>query len=368
MQMMDTNNLAFPVTKGVKKTNRILIIKLRAIGDVILSTIVINNLRSAFPDARIDFLTEDYCSGVIAGNPRIDELLVLHKKSNRSLPWWRRLQKDISFLADVKKRRYDLVFDFFGNPRSALITFISGASRRVGYNYRIRRLAYTTVVASRADQVHEALWHLDALQAVNVPIISQCLDFHIDSSQYLFACEFLKGAQLFGQRLVALNFSGGWPAKRWPLARFAEIAERITEQYKAKVLVLWGPGEKQEAEELQKLSAVPLTLIPEADLQQLGAILTNIQLLVTTDSGPMHLAAAVNTPCVALFGPTNYKLQGPFGDCHEIVAKTDLDCLGCNRLDCDHNSCMNALTVDMVFAAVNRCVTRNNLFKDDKNV
>ncbi|HPG38467.1 MAG TPA: glycosyltransferase family 9 protein [bacterium] len=343
--------------------NRILIIKLRAIGDVVLSTIVIKNLRSAFPNASIDFLTEDFCNQVVDGNPHINQVLVLYRKKNRSLPWYRRWQNDVRFLLHVKRQHYDLVFDFFGNPRSAFLTFISGARQRVGYDYRIRQLAYTTVVTSRAKEVHEAPWHLDALQAVGIPVISRELDVHINNNDQLFAAQFLEREQLTGQRLAAVNFSGGWPAKKWPLGNFAILAERITEQYQAKILVLWGPGEKPEAEELQKMCRVPLILIPETSLKQLGAILTKIQLLVTTDSGPMHLAAAVSTPCVALFGPTNYRLQGPFGACHEVVAKTDLDCLGCNRLDCDHNSCMQALTVDMVFSAVTRCVARNNLFE-----
>jgi len=351
----------------VNNINRILIIKLRAIGDVVLSTIVIQNLRSAFPNARIDFLTEDYCSQVVEGNPHINHVLVLHRKKNRSLPWFRRWQNDIRFLLHVKRQHYDLVFDFFGNPRSAFLTFISGARQRVGYDYRIRRLAYTTVVTSRAKVVHEALWHLDALQAVGIPVISSTLDFTINNDAQLFADDFLEREQLTGQRLAAVNFSGGWPAKKWPLANFAKLAERIADQYQAKILVLWGPGEKQEAEKLLKICRVPLILIPATNLKQLGAIVTKVQLLVTTDSGPMHLAAAVNTPCVALFGPTNFRLQGPYGACHEIVAKTDLDCLGCNRLDCDHQSCLQALTVEIVFSAVTRCVIKNNLFGYGKN-
>ncbi|MBN2412540.1 glycosyltransferase family 9 protein [candidate division KSB1 bacterium] len=347
----------------IKNVKNILVIKLRAVGDVLLSTIVLENLRSAFPDARIDFLTEKAGSQIVAGNPFLNDVIILDRPKNLNLSWYGRLKYHVQFLYQIRRRKYDIVFDFFGNPRSAILSVISGAPKRVGYNYRIRQLAYNNVVRTRASHIHEAPWHLDALTALNIPVISKELSFFIDPQSKQFADEFWKEQGLDGKRVLALNFSGGWPAKRWPLERFAELSERIVAKYQTQVLLLWGPGEKDDALRLQALSKVKTMLIPETDLKQLGAILAKTDLMVSTDSGPMHIAAAMSTPCVAIYGPTNYKLQGPYGDIHQIVYKDNLDCLCCNRLDCDTLSCMNALSVDAVFSAVEKCIYKNNLFE-----
>jgi len=346
----------------LKKIKKILVIKLRAIGDVLLSTIVLENLRAAFPDARIDFLTERPGSQIVDGNPFLDHVVVLGHPGKNNNHWHNRLKYHVQFIKQIRNRQYDLVFDFFGNPRSALLTFISGAPIRVGYNYRIRQLAYNRVVKTRASYIHEAPWHLDALTALGIPVNSQKLSFYVNPRSKQFADEFWARENLNGKRVLALNFSGGWPAKRWPLERFAELAERIVNKYQTQIILLWGPGEKDDALKLQSLAKVKTRLIPETNLKQLGALLHKTDLLISTDSGPMHIAAAMFTPCVAIYGPTNYKLQGPYGDIHQIVYKDGLDCLGCNRLDCDILSCMNALPVDAVFAAVEKCVHKNNLF------
>lgn len=338
------------------RVRSILIIKLRAIGDVVLSTIVIDNLRRAFPDAAIDFLTEAAARDVVSGHAQLDSIMILERTAIARMTLRDQLRANLAFLKRIRSRKYDLVFDFFGNPRSALITRWSGAAWRVGYDYRMRRRAYNIVVPSRADQVHEAEWHLDALAHLGIPVVSRRLSLAGSGAAEERAQAFWREAELEGKRVVALNFSGGWPAKRWPLERFAGLADRLAGRYQARILVVWGPGELPQAQQLAAMAAVPVTLIPETNLKELAALLGRIDLLVSTDSGPMHIAAAMGTPCVALFGPTNPRLQGPFGSNHQIITNSGLDCLGCNRTTCDHISCMNGLTVEAVFTGVERAL------------
>lgn len=336
-----------------EKINKILLIKLRAIGDVVLSTIVLKNLREYFPDAEIDFLTESYCRDVIQDNNLIDEVITLNKKVMTQLNVFEKISYNVSFLKTILNKEYDLVFDFFGNPRSALLTFISGARYRIGYNYRIRKFAYNTVIKSRAATIHEAEWHLDALKACKIPIVSHKLSFQLTKSDHKFAQDFWQANDLFSKSVFAVNFSGGWMAKRWPLDHFAKLAEELIKAYKATILIIWGPGEEELAMTLQKKINHPILLIPHTNLKQLGAILNKCTMMITTDSGPMHIAAALETPCVAIFGPTNPSLQGPYGTLHRVVRNETLACLGCNRITCDHVSCMKQLSVDHVFQAVN---------------
>jgi lipopolysaccharide heptosyltransferase I len=336
--------------------HKILIIKLRAIGDVVLSTIVIDNLRRSFPAATIDFLTEAACQEVVLGHPQLDDVIVLDRKSIARLSPWGQLRANCDFLRRIRAARYDLVFDFFGNPRSALLTWYSGAAWRVGYNYRMRQKAYNVVVPSRASEVHEAEWHLDALDRLGIPTPSRHLAFSVSAAAEGTADSFWREAGLHDQLVMALNFSGGWAAKRWPIERFASLAGKLVERYGARIIAIWGPGEETEAHRLAESATVPVTLIPKTGLKELAAILARVDLMITTDSGPMHIAAAMATPCVALFGPTDYRLQGPYGRNHQIVVKQGLACLGCNRIACDHISCMNGLMVEDVLAAVERAM------------
>ncbi|MBN1543288.1 glycosyltransferase family 9 protein, partial [candidate division KSB1 bacterium] len=254
------------------------------------------------------------------------------------------------------------VFDFFGNPRSALITGLSGASLRIGYDYRIRRFAYNQVIPSRADRIHEVEWHLDALTALGVPIVNPFPHLVFFPSRSLVD-SFWNETHLTGCRVIGLNFSGGWPAKRWPLGCFADLARYLQRDFDARVVIVWGPGEGADAERLQNLIGDTAVCIPPTDLKQLAEILQKLDLFVSTDSGPMHIAAAVGTPCVGIFGPTRPGQQGPYGESHVVVRKTGLDCLGCNRVDCRDIHCMSALDVETVREGVHRCVEKNRLWK-----
>lgn len=338
-----------PAAESVK---RILVIKLRAIGDVVLSTIVIANLRAAFPGATLHFLTEAMCREVVSGHPDLDEVIVLDRKAMGKLGPRGQFAAHLAFLRRIRRARYDLVFDFFGNPRSALITRWSGARWRVGYDFRMRRFAYNVVVPSRANELHEAEWHLDALTHAGIDTPFRHLAVIPGAAAEAMAAAFWREAGLTGRQVIALNFSGGWAAKRWPIDRFAELAGLLAGRHAVAILIIWGPGELEQAQQLAAAAAVPVTLIPAVGLAELAALLARVDLMVSTDSGPMHIAAAMGTRCVGLFGPTNYRLQGPYGVGHRVVVKRGLECLGCNRTACSHVSCMAGLTTAAVLEEV----------------
>lgn len=345
-----------PSLPAADSVERILAIKLRAIGDVVLSTIVIANLRAAFPGAAIHFLTEAMCGEVVSAHPELDEVVVLDRKAMAGLGPGGQLSANLAFLRRIRRARYDLVFDFFGNPRSALITRWSGARWRVGYDFRLRRLAYNVVVPSRANELHEAEWHLDALAHVGIATPFRHLAVIPGAAAEAAAADFWHTAGLAGRRVIALNFSGGWAAKRWPVDRFAELAGLLVSRHGVAILIIWGPGEQEQARQLAAAAPVPVTLIPAVGLTHLAALLARVDLMVSTDSGPMHIAAAMGTRCVGLFGPTNYRLQGPYGAGHRVVVNRALDCLGCNRTACSHVSCMQGLTTAAVLEEVEQAL------------
>jgi lipopolysaccharide heptosyltransferase II len=323
----------------------ILVIKLRAIGDVLLSSVVLPNLRAAYPDAVIDMLTERMSRDVLEGNPALSSVLVFDPKKEGGL----------GLITRIRRRRYDLVIDLFGNPRSAIITLFSGAPRRVGYRFGWRARCYTTVVEPRGGEVHNTEFNLDALRAIGLPVVSRSVAFPVGQAAERFAEAFFREHHLEGQFVVALNPCGGWSSKRWGIDQFAALGDLLSERLSAKVVILWGPGEKPDADRLAAAMRAATTMLPPTSLKELAAILGRCSLVATNDSGPMHIAASMRTPVVAIFGPTNPKLQGPYDTLHAVVRNEHLDCLGCNLTTCPiGNPCMTDLTPESVFAACER--------------
>ncbi|MCR4437615.1 MAG: glycosyltransferase family 9 protein [bacterium] len=320
-----------------------MLIKLRAIGDVVLATPALAEARRAFPRGQIDFLTEPPSRQVLEGNPDVDELLLHDRQAS--------LATRVRFLRRLRAKRYDLVIDLFGNPRSALLTLLTGAATRVGFNFRFRQAAYNVRVPARGHLVHEVEFNLDALRAIGVQVGAPRLHFPVPEPARQYAQEFVARNKLSDKLLIGLNNSGGWPAKRWLPERVARLAQLLVKRHGATVLLLWGPGEQAQAEQIAAVAGQGVLLAPPTDLHQLAALLADLRLLVTTDSAPMHIAAAVGTPVVALFGPTNPLLQGPFGPGHIVVRNESLSCLGCNRTVCEDGACMRELAVETVYAA-----------------
>lgn len=340
------------MTIDSSRIKRILVIKLRAIGDVLLSTVVIENLRRHFPDAHIAFLAEQLSREVLEGNEALNDLLIFNPKQESGL----------SLLRRVRSRRYDLVFDLFGNPRSALVAFASGAMYRVGFPFGWRRHCYNILVTPRGGEVHNTEFNLDALRRVGIPIESKQVQFPLSSEAEQFAGEFFFGMGLKEKLVIAINPGGGWSTKRWEPENFARLGDAMAEEFGAEVLIAWGPGEQDVAQQIARSMNRKAILFPESSLKQLGAILKRCSLLVTNDSGPMHIASAVGTPVVAIFGPTNPDLQGPVGSIHEVVQHEQLVCLGCNYTRCPiDNPCMRELPVQAVLTGVRRAITKNRL-------
>lgn len=339
---------------------RILVIKLRAIGDVVMATPVVENLRRAFPGATIDFLTEKACAPVVTGHPAIHQVIEFDRARLNHLAPLNKFFTTLSFLNELRGRRYDLIFDLFGNPRTAIMTLWSGAKTRVGYRFRGRRYAYNVVVTPRGHLVHEVDFNLDALRALKIPVISRQLVLPVDRASDEDAESFWIENSLEGKIVIGLNPSGGWYTKRWPLEHFAALGDRIAEQLSARVVLIWGPGELEDARHIAQAMRHEALLIPKAGLMQLAALLRRLTVLVSNDSGPLHIAAAAGTPVVGIYGPTRPELQGPWGDGHRIVRREGLDCLGCNGVTCriKTHDCMKRLEVDIVFQALYACLDK----------
>jgi lipopolysaccharide heptosyltransferase II len=326
----------------LNKINKILVIKSSAIGDVLLATPVVENLRRNFPDAEIIFLTQKYCKEALSGNPFITRVLTYDLSLDGG--WF--------IIKNIRKQRYDMVIDLFCNPRTALITFLSSAKYKVGFRFKGRSYAYNIKVKPRSSEVHNVEFNLDALRALDIKIESAQPKFYINDIHREFADNFFNEKKLIHRIVIGINPAGTWNTKVWYTEKFEELIKRFDKS--CRFLIFWGnDSEKNIALRIKAAANGNVEIIPETNLKYMGALIEKCDLFLTNDTGPMHIASALGVNVAAIFGPTNSLLHGPLNKNSTVIKNTALTCLGCNLTrikDCpNEHKCMKDLSVNTVF-------------------
>lgn len=342
-----------PFTIPKKEIKKIMLIKLRGIGDVVCSTIVLDNLREDFPEARIDFLTEKPSSFGLKGLKQIDNVLIFDRKS---------LAQRLKLAWQVRMTNYDLVFDFFCNPSSAQITFFSGAKYRIGFPLRGRKYAYNFYGPEERSTWHNAILHLKMLEKFGLTVKKHTLHYSLSESSKLFAENYFR--ETFGENdfVVGICPTGSWASKKCDAEKFAEIAYLVIQKYRARVLILWGKGDEADGEKLLGLLKDRAVYAPPTSILEMSALISKCKFLLANDSGPMHISTALDTPVLSIHGPTAPELQGPFGDKHEWINLPELDCIICNLLECPRNhECFLNLSNEKIMTKIDSLVTKNKL-------
>lgn len=336
----------------------ILLIKLRALGDVILSTPVVWNLRQAFPKAQIAFLTEETGAELLENDPALNEVIVYPRQAVESMAGASRIREERRFLAQLKARKYDWVIDLFGNPRSAWLTYLSGAKNRVGFAYRFRKWAYNVKVPPKNPQ-YVVEFNLDALRALGIPVVDSRLKVHLREEDRTFAEAYWSRQGLGGEGpVIGLFPGGGWESKRWGLKGFAEVGDTLTQEYGARVLLIGGKKEEQDLEQMAGMMEKRPAILSEATLGQLAAVTAKLAMWIGNDSGPKYLAVAFGVPTVTIFGPTDAANATP-PEAKHLAVVAEVPCLVCNQTTCPfkpnderYQQCMRKLFPAQVMAAV----------------
>lgn len=309
------------VPSDIKK---ILCIKPRGIGDIILSTIVLENLSTFFSNAQIHYLTEDFAKDAVSSHPLVTKVLTYKKDDSL-----------ISVVKKIRSEKYDIVFDLYSNPRTAQITFLSGAKYRIGYAYRGRKYAYNIKSEVGRGETHSAEHNLELLKISGIPIISKRVNYRLTNESEELAKSFLNKL-ITKEFLIGIIPSGGWNSKRCPKEKWVDIIKNLSEKVSCSVLILWGPEDFDDANFIRN-NVNNSILAPETDLKQMAGLLSQCNLIIANDSGPMHLSAALGVPTIGLFGPTDPKNHRPYSDKSDYVIKSDLHCIVCNKLICPYN-------------------------------
>lgn len=325
---------------------RILLIKLRYIGDVILSTPLLPLLRKRFPEASLTFLVNPGTESVLFGNPYLEKIMVLPRDG-----WGKQLA---SFQA-LRQARFDGVVDLTDGDRSAFLSYWSGASVRLGLNRenRWRGKLYTHVLPSAYGSMHMVDYHAQALSALGIsdPVGNPELYLRPDDHDQ---GDHLKASLQIGQApLVLLHPLARYANKAWPLERFASLADWLADQG-AVVALIGHQSEMLIGQQIVNLTkSEPRNLMGQTRLRQLAAMMKRSALFIGNDGGPMHMAAAVGCPVLGLFGPSDPHVWGPRGEKVSVIYK-GLDCEECFHYGCSRGEegCMRQISVEEVCRAV----------------
>lgn len=326
---------------------RILLVKLSSFGDVIHALPTLEALRAAFPEGHITWLVEEAYAPLLAGHPALDQVWPLPRLrlSPRSmfpgLPDWLRVFRLL------RRQPLDLVIDLQGLLKSALWVALARSPRKVGYNgtRELSYLALTERLKPYDPEAHAVWRYLNVARHLGAPEAPP--RFRLG---HLLSEQARQSAQIFPRPYVVLHPGARWPTKLWPVACWARLAEWLCGRNLAVVLT-GSPGDLSLARAIVAESKVPIfNLAGRTPLPQLAVVLKEAAFAVTTDTGPMHLAAALGTRVVSLFGPTAPWRTGPFGEGHQIV-RLGLDCSPCSRRNCPEPRCLRELPVAVVAAA-----------------
>lgn len=329
----------------------VLIIKPSSFGDIIHALPVASRIRQSFPGANISWLVNSQYGRLLEHNPCVDRVIPFHRhlwRKTGTLP--KALISFAGLCRELRKARFDTVLDLQGLFRSGFFTALTGAAARAGFATARERapVFYNRKVAVPPGDLHAVDRYLLVADALGCTEGKVAFPVGIGKSEERWAANLFSGEP--HSTVVGLAPSARWETKRWPAEYFSGLGDTLSSKGRT-VAVVGGPaGEGANVVELMKGRKIAALGI--ADPLKLAALLKRLDVLVTNDSGPMHLAAAVGTPVVALFGPTNPRRTGPYGDRHTVIC-APVDCRPCYRRVCETGKdCMRRISVETVREAV----------------
>ena len=311
--------------------NRILVTQTGGwVGDMVLLTPALRALKIAYPQSHLVLLIRPLVADLMTTHPYIDEVIVDNK--GRGL---NRLSSFYKSVNEIRRWGFDLAVVLHPTSfRNALIPFLAGIPKRIGSNVSGRGILLTRTCADLTD-LHEVHRYLRVLELIGIHEPNAKLEFwHTDADRHAARQIFAAHGVSPKEHLIGVNLGTTWRTKRWSLENFAEVIAQVQKRFDARILLTGSTAEIPLGEALAQIAKVEtINLIGKTTLMQLGALIESCDLYLTCDSGPMHIAAAVGTPIIALFGPTSPIRHGPYGENHEVIEKS-VECRPCYKRNC----------------------------------
>ncbi|MBT5029349.1 MAG: lipopolysaccharide heptosyltransferase I [Nitrospinaceae bacterium] len=339
---------------------KILILKFSALGDVVHTLPIAATIRKSLPHAQIVWMVEERFQDLLRDNPDVDEIIPIRTKVWRK-NWNRKtLDEVLSTIRTLRQHQFDLVLDLHGLLKSGIIAKLSGAPTRIGFHRKNCKEKINSLFTNKkgpymAGGLHVVDMYLTLLQTA-LGKIEETKKFPLQVPNEMdekMALYFSQNPELTQKPIIGINPGAGFESKQWPLNRFAELADLISEKLNHSIMLTWGPGEEFKVEQISAQMKQKCWIAPPTSILESIALYKQMALLVSCDSGPLHLAAASDIPTVSIFGPTDPVRNGAYGTDHEVVYKM-LSCSFCWKKTCPLGTkeCMQQVSVDEVFQAV----------------
>ncbi len=337
---------------------RILIVNVNWIGDVIFSTPFIKAVRDAYPDGYIACLLHPRCVEILKGSPRIDEIIVYDEEGEH-----KGIIGKLMLISYLRKIHFDIAFVLHRSFTKALLTFLAGVKERIGYPTKNRGPLLTRTIDLPEDEVHKVEYFLGLARGYGIRVRENSYEFFVEDADRESVKKFLKGHGVAdSDKIVVLCPGGNWAPKRWPKTNFARLADMLAEKTSAKIILSGAKKDALLVEEIRlMMNSIPVISCGMTTLKELAAMLERADLVVANDSGPMHLAVAMKSRVIALFGPTSPTLTGPYGKGnYRVICKTKECDVPCYDVTCTDNRCMALITVRDVFDEAERVLNAGN--------
>jgi len=333
------------------KPQKILICRTDKIGDVILTFPVITALRKTFPQARIGYLCREYTRKVLEGNPGLNELVIFDPASHRGAGGVLKLSRLL------KAKDYDAAVMLYPRPGIALALFLAGISVRIGTAYRWYSFLFNKrIKLHRKNSLkHELEYNLDLLVPFSADTTSRELRLFLTDAEKGEGLAFLKENEIKGRQIISIHPGAAVSVLNWPLVKYRELIAKLMENKKYSVLLVEGKGEEDlTGEVLAGLNEKPLVLRGSADIRQVAAVLAGVDLHISSNTGTMHLAAAVGTKTLSFFNPTKAVSParwGARGNSGVALMPRAGNCADC-RPDCPDFNCMDKISAEEVLLKI----------------
>ena len=344
-------------TASPSHPDKILVVRLSAVGDVVRTIPAVQALRRHYPDSIIHWLVEDRCSELLVGLSGIDELRIVPRREWKQMGTIQQIAGFCNLVRSLRAEQYDLYMDYHGILKSGMYGAMSRIPRRIGYPKGIAK-EWNILFNNEILPPHDA--HMS--RYVRNLLLTRYLDpaateerpgLPLTDADHGFAADFLNRNGL-GNRPFIFLYPGTSPRgryKRWEPVRYAEVVDRLADMGWT-TLIGWGPGEEPIVAEIRGSTRGEPLVPPLTTLKQLAAFIDRASLFIGGDTGPMHMASMLGTPVVTLFGPSDPVINEPARFTPFRIVYAGVDCSPCRKKRCKALECMDKITVDMVMDAV----------------
>jgi heptosyltransferase-2 len=349
LELMSESTLA--VYRELQDSLNILIIKISAIGDVVLSTPSIRAIREKFPQAKIFCLVGSQSRQILQRCPYLDSLLVYDFKNCK-------LQDMLKIGKELRKYSFDIVIDLQNSSKSHLVGFLSAAPHRYGYANKKLDFLLNHRIKEDPDAIAPIQHQFRTLEMLDIHPKDSRLELWISKEDKEYVDKLFESYWVAAkERLVGINLGASrkWNTKNWPLNKLSKLCNELAKR-NIRVLITGSEDYSDLAEEfLGMISTKPLIAVGKTSLMQLASLIKRCKVFITPDSAPLHIAAAVGTPIVALFGPTS-PVRHMSVVKHAVVIKKQINCSPCYKANCKSRDCMERITVNEVLEAVEKLI------------